>query len=156
MQTYHDPDLQLSLQLPEGWETTHIEPFALVLLAPPQDLFRPNITFRLKSLSSATPEEFDLTIRAAQQEHQMSYKDYMLLESNKFFQDGFPAYFSLYHWTADHTDDPLSQFFVLILRSPERLYSIYGSMLRPQEASFLPIIQDIIRSISFSDDNKQD
>lgn len=148
--SYYDKDVGVSLEMPAEWDAAASEHFALILLAPSKQRFRPNLSFVVKSLKPPTPEHLQQMIDKARKDREASYQGFALVSEERLMQDNYPGHLEVYHWEMDETGTPLTQIFVLILTGPDALYSLHATCLREQETTYLPIFREIIASLRFT------
>jgi hypothetical protein len=147
--SYFNEDVNIQMELPEGWTTSKNEQFPLILFAPQENNFRANMTFSIRELKPPTQEHFEDLIGKTRVEHEQDYKDFALIEEEKWMQDEFPAYQEVYHWTSDEGDIALTQIFALMMTGPDALYSIHCTTLRSVESTYLSQFKSIIKSFEF-------
>jgi hypothetical protein len=147
--SYYDPDIAISLEMPLDWDAAASDQFPLLLLAPPQDNFRANMSFSVQELDQPTPEHFKAVIRQTHADRRRTFTDFQLVSEKRILQDNFPGHIEHYHWTMDDTHIPMTQLFALILIGPDALYGIHATCLRDTEQTYLPIFNAIIHSLRF-------
>ncbi len=148
-QSYFNDDLNIQLELPEGWTTSKNEQFPLILFAPAENDFRANMTVSMRELKPPTQAHFEDLIHKTRVDHEKDYAGFSLIEEEKWMQDEFPAYQEVYHWNSDDNNIPLTQIFALMMTGPDALYSIHCTTLRSLEATYLPQFKAIIKSFEF-------
>lgn len=147
--SYYDDDIGVSLQMPTNWEAGATDQFPLILMAPPENGFRANLSFSIKDLNPPTPEHLQQTIDAARASRQDSYDGFELVSEQRVMIDNFPGHIERYHWTMDHTGQAMTQLFALILTGPDALYGMHGTCLRDAEDTYVPAFESIIQSMRF-------
>ena len=147
--SYYDADVGLSLEMPTDWDAAASDQFPLLLIAPPEQDFRANLSFSIQELIPPTPEHFRLIIKETRADRRRDFVDFELFSDQHILQDNFPGHIEQYHWKMDETHVHMTQLFSLILTGPDALYGLHGTCLQSTEDHYLPIFIAIIRSIRF-------
>jgi hypothetical protein len=147
--SHFDRGLGISLEHPDDWEVGHTDAFALVVVAPPEAGYRSNLGFSRGEPPSTSPDVLDATLEIARDQQRTGYPGFEELAVLRFEQDGFPALLQLYRWQPASAVEPFTQLFALVLTRDHGLLEINGSTLRSLEASALPALEAIVRSIRF-------
>jgi hypothetical protein len=147
--SHFDRGLGISLEHPDDWQVGRSAAFPLVLLAPIASGYRSNVGFSRSEPPSTSPDVLDATLAIARDQQRADYPGFEELADLRFEQDGFPARLQLYRWQPPGAAEPFTQLFGLVLTRDHGLLEINGATLRSLEASALPALEAIVRSIRF-------
>lgn len=151
MEQYLDEDLQLILDVPEGWGVMPDgQVFPLQIFAPPDEDYQASLAI----IPAIPPRPFSADDLAAYVDH--TYYQGNLKLSGFVFQQGrlldisgYPAALIRYDWVHEELGLELAQIDAFILREPELLFKVHGYSLKALEARYLPVIIHMIVSIQF-------
>ncbi len=147
--SYYDPDIALSLEMPTDWDAAATDQFPLLLIAPPEQDFRANLSFSVQEFDPSTPEHLQWVIDQTRADRSRTFVDFQLISEQRIMQDNFPGHLEHYHWTMDDSGLPMTQLFALILTAPNALYGLHATCLQATENRYVPIFMNIIHSLRF-------
>ncbi len=147
--SYFNEKLSISLILPKDWQIGSNEDFELILLAPAEDNYRPNVGFSKHGFKNPTRPQFEAAIKKTKENQRKDHPDYKLLAEEPCWIDSSPAYHQNYEWKSKELGRSFVQTLTLILTQEDGLYEINGTTLKGKEGDYLPIFEKIIESIRF-------
>lgn len=148
--TYADPDLDISLEVPEGWDGSENQFFTLFLAAPAEAGFRANLGINSGSMEPPTLAQLQQLFEQAYAEQQRTQLNYKSVKTEKFEVDDCPALLRQTERTEETAKLDLTQIQVLLLAKSGLVYNISASCLRKNQEKYLPAFNHIIKSIKFA------
>ncbi len=149
VRSYFDPDLMVSLELPDDWETGATDDFPLVLLAPADHGFRANVGFSQRALDPPTKDGFVAAIEQLKSEQERDFAGYELVGERRHVQDNCPAYLVRCRWDLDEGSTRVAQIAALYAAGPERIVEVHATALAELESEYLPVFQQVLDSLRF-------
>ncbi len=143
-------NLGFSLEVPENWDISDNQFFALFIAAPAEDRYRANIGFNAGTLEPATEEKMAELFEEAYQQQKQTQVNYKLISSEKLQIDGQPA---LLRQTERHEPNnglDLTQLQSLIL-GPQAVYNVSATSLTSHAEKYIPLLKTILQSIKFGE-----
>ena len=149
MKTYFDPDVRVSLEMPEDWEVMASADFPLLLLAAEEQGFRANVGFAIVPLDEPTPERLDQIIADAKSERERDFKRFELLGERRQEQAGYPGYLMRSYWELDEAPVTVAQISAIFVTAPTQMHQVHCTALKDLEQVYLPTFRHILGSLRF-------
>jgi len=149
LRSHFDPDLMVSIELPDDWDIGSTDEFPLLLLAPIDQGFRANVGFSQRALDPPTEEGFLAAIDQLKTEQARDFDGYELVGERRHVQDGWPAYLVRCRWDLEEGPTRVAQVAALYAVGPTRIVEVHSTALVALETSYLPVFQQILDSMRF-------
>lgn len=147
----HSDELKITVEVPDGWQTTSNEDFQLLVLAPSEADYRANIGFDLTKLESNKLAEITQMLEQSRQEQEANYAEFEQTGLKEINLNGHRGYLRYYNWFYEESNLHFSQIqaFVFVAPNVPIVLGASGSCLQQYAQKYLPILEDIIVSVKF-------
>lgn len=150
--SHYHAGLGISLLVPPPWQRARTDQVPLVFIAPVEAGFRSNLGFMRAPPDPAAPppaEALAAAIARAHAERSAEYPGFMEIAARHLVVDGRAAFLQRYRWHPPEVPQPFAQLFGLVVTDDHGLLEINGATLDSLAARFLPLFEEIVRSIRF-------
>ncbi len=154
MTSYFNPELLISLMVPENWTASLAGEKKLRLFGLPErgledyfDEYRVTMSYELIHYPvGQKSDNFRGMISENNRIMESEYNEYSLI-SEAFYESGtHPAYRKIYTWRDEETGLRLYQLQAFIYRGPDTLYLINAAVVEKLKDSYLPVFESILAS----------
>jgi hypothetical protein len=149
MHSYFDPDLMISIELPDDWQVASTDELPLVLLAPEHEGFRANIGFSERTNDPPTKEHFLALIEQLKLEQERDFDAYELVGERRAEQDGRPAFLVRSRWDLEQGPTRVAQVAALYAVTETRVIEVHCTALASLEGAYVPVFQRVLGSLRF-------
>lgn len=154
MTSYFNPELMISVMVPEDWTASLVSESKLRFFSLPErgleayfDEYRATMSYELiRYPADQKGDWFRNMIQENNAVMEQEYNEYQLI-SEVFFELGtHPTYRKIYTWTDDGTGLHLYQLQAFIYRGPDQIYLINAAVVENLKDRYLPLFESILES----------
>jgi hypothetical protein len=139
-------DLGIEVSVPSGWTRIASDDLPVAFAGLLEQGHRPTIGLARESFEPPTPEGLAAGIAALHAQQAETYDAFERVAERAEEIDGRPAYVEHFRWTADGLS--ITQLLALIVLGPGEVVKVDGACLTELADQHLPVLEEIVRSIS--------
>lgn len=144
---YHDANLGVSLDVPEGWGAKQTEDFPLHLFAPEESGYRASFAVGVLELTSPSFEMLSALVDDYYIQGNNDLEDYALIQVQDLMLDGQPGYTVHHEWQEQGFH--FTELDAFIYCDQCQVVRLHGYTLKQLEVKYFPLFAQMVHSLRF-------
>ncbi len=139
----------ISLEIPPDWQANPAEQCLVQIFAPKENNYSANLCFNLYPEEPVSPNLMQELMAGSAQQQAQTLPEFKQTRLESLAIGGKPALMRQYAYRYAEVGGHLVQLQALVLVDPARLWVITASSLEELAPKYLPLIEEIIKSLTF-------